>query len=89
MPASHHPPHNDTILKLTPEEYASSSESGRAKKKANLHLDWRSCDEVARHCRVREEGSLRSEFVDEFYNGRRLQAFWNETFWTHHVRILT
>ena len=39
MPACHHLPHNDTILKLTAEEYASSSESRRAKKKANLHLD--------------------------------------------------
>ena len=66
MPAFHHPPHNDTIPKLIPEEYASSSESGRAKKKVNLHLDWRSCGEVARHSRVREEGSLHSEFVDEF-----------------------
>ena len=32
-------------LKLTPEECASSSESRRAKKKANLHSDWRSCGE--------------------------------------------
>ena len=66
MPASHLLPYNDTILKLTPEEYASSSVSRRAKEKANLHLDWRSCGEVALHSCVREEGSLRSEFVDKF-----------------------
>ena len=68
MPATHLPPHNDTILKLTPEVHASSSESRRAKKKANLHryLDWRSCGEADRHSRVREEVSLPSEFVDEF-----------------------
>ena len=52
------------ILKLTPEKYASSSESRRAKKKANLYLDWRSCGEVAQHSHVCEEDSLRSEFVN-------------------------
>ena len=49
VPASHHPPHIDTILKLTLEEYASFSKSRRAKKKVDLHLDWRSGGEVARH----------------------------------------